>query len=364
MLLIHTYPHEPPIASTTMSFASLRSEKGGLKLALHCLTWRCWLSVNVLFFAGQPLWTWFSDLVRSVKTPQDGLNRTIWLAQNWRHDDQFKNLIAVFSATDFASMEQYLELSVTHVKPDSTCNMESFVEELFFYVLSLLEKRSSSLSKMNCPPDIYAGLLSEDDDLAQQALDMLLSDWKALTILEQSPAHQILAGDLRVSVPPVMRLVYQLCEQGLHTKAKKMLKSLLHVLPDTKLIEDIHGKVHNDARMNINKKQNNFQIQQIITGSSVLEARKINHPASLSKDLFKLRWKRTKGSSHFKSCFNPKSSKLPKKYSGILGGKKWGTVSEESLHRSSSAWQLVRYFVGKDLKTKRISLTDALLCLA
>lgn len=78
-----------------------------------------------------------------------------------------------------------------------------------------------SLSKMNCPPDVYAGLLSEDDDLAQQALDMLLSDWKALMILEQSPAHQTLAGDLRVSVPPVMRLVYQLCEQGLHTKAKK-----------------------------------------------------------------------------------------------------------------------------------------------
>ena len=96
MLLVHTYPHEPPIDSCTKSFTSLRNENVGVKLALYCLTWRCWLSVNVLYLAGQPLWTWFSDLVRSVKTPDDGLKRTIWLAQNWRHDDQFRNLIQVF----------------------------------------------------------------------------------------------------------------------------------------------------------------------------------------------------------------------------------------------------------------------------
>ena len=218
------------------------------------------------------------------------------------------------------------------------------------------------MSKMNSPPDVYAGLLAENDDLAQQTLNNMLFDWKVMTILEQTPAYQTLSADLRVSVSPILRLVYQLSERSLHAKSKKLLRSVLKVLPDTKLtklIEDIHGKVRNDARLNINKKQNNFQIQQVINGSASLESRQINHPAALSKDLFKLRWKRTSGAANFKLCFAPKATKLPRKYSGILGGKQWGTVSEESLHRSSSAWQLVRHFLGKDLKSKGISLTDA-----
>lgn len=359
MLLEHEFPHEPSVDKSDKSWARLRSENSGIKLALHCLSWRTWLSVNVLWIGGRPLWSWYADLVKKVKSPAQGLARTISLAQGWLGDKQFKDLILVLSTTNFSKIGSYLEMSLQHVEQDSTCNMDSFVEELFFYVLSLLDKRASSLSKMNLPPDVYSGLLSDNEDVAQPSLDLLLSDWKSLVIIEQTQCNQTLAGDLRVSVPPVMRLVFQLSERGDHVRAKKLLRSLVHVLPDTKLIEDIHGRVRNDARMNINKKQSNFQIQQVINGSAALESRGVNHPAALSKDVFRRQWKRTNGKGKAKACFIPRSSKLPKVYSQLLGSKRWGTVSEESLHRSAAAWQLVRHFAKNQLGRRQIKLSES-----
>ena len=184
-----------------------------------------------------------------------------------------------------------------HLGADSPCNMDSFVDQLYFYVLSLLEKRACSASKMNCGPEAYAGLLSHDAEQAQRALDLMMSDWKALVLLEQSQTNQLIAGDLRIAIPipPVMRVIFQLCEQGFHDQARELLKPILVTFPDTKCIEDIHGVIRNDARLNINKRQTFAQVQRCILGSSALESREVPHPVALTKNVFKRRWKRTRG---------------------------------------------------------------------
>ena len=122
--------------------------------------------MNALWLGGRPLWNWYADLVQKVKSPAQGLARTISLAQGWLGDKQFKDLIRIVSTTNFSKIGSYLEMSLQHLEHDSTCNMDSFVEELFFYVLSLLDKRASSLSKVNLPPDVYAGLNSGNEDVA------------------------------------------------------------------------------------------------------------------------------------------------------------------------------------------------------
>lgn len=214
------------------------------------------------------------------------------------------------------------------------------------------------MSKMNTAPETYAELLQDDDpDAANAALELLKADWKALVLVEQG-ANQTLAGDLRVSISPIMRLVFQLVERDDLVRAKRILRFLLHCLPDTKLIEDVHGKVRNDARLNINKKQSHWQIQQIIHGSNALESRGINHPAAVDRSVFLRKWTATKGNRCAKTCFHPKSTKLPKKYSLIMGNKKWATVSEPSLHRSASAWQLIRVYVKLNLREKRFKLNE------
>lgn len=360
MLLTSEYPEEQ-VDADTKPWGKLRSESGGLKLALHCTGWSTWLSVCVLFLGGQPLWTWHSRLVEDVKTPQQGLARTIsFTGGKWLGDKQLQDLIQVlWKSEHFAKMSRYLEISKQFLPPDSDCNMDRFVQELFFYILSLLEKRAASLSKMNLPPEVYASMLSTNQEDAQLTLDMLNSDWKALILVEQSPGNQALAKDLRLSVPPAVRLVYQLSELGNHESSMRLLKAMLLVLPDTKFIEDVHGKVRNDARANMNKGQTFAQIQQVIVGSRGFESRRIPHPAKLTKEAFKTRWKRTSGKCSFRSAFVAKSERLPEKYSRIFGAKKWDTVSEQSLHRSASAWELVRYYVKNNLRSKNVKLMDS-----
>lgn len=360
MLLMNEFPEEE-VDAQTKAWARLRSEKGGLKLALRCTGWTTWLSVCVLYIGGQPLWTWHSKLVEQVKTPQHGLQRTISLTGGkWLGDKQLQDLIQVLWTSDhFVKMSRYLEISKQFLPPDSDCDMDRFVQELFFYVLSLLEKRAASLSKLSCPPEAYACMLSTDQEAAQLALDLLNSDWKALMLLEQSPSNQVLAKDLRLTVPPVLRLVLQLSELGHHESSIRLLRAMILVLPDTKFIEDVHGKVRNDARANMNKGQTYAQIQQVIVGSRGFESRRIPHPAKLTKNAFKTRWKSTSGKCSFKSAFVAKSERLPPKYSCILGAKKWDTISEQSLHRSASAWELVRYYVKHNLRSKHLKLMDS-----
>ena len=354
MMLLWEFPNEVIVDDTSKGWAALRSDSGGLKLALHCTTWRTWLSVNVLYIGGQPLWNWYSNLVRTIKSPEQGLGRLISLALNkWQKAEEVMELVAIFSNREqFERIQKYLALSQRHLGPVTTCDMASFVEELFHYVLGLVERRSSSLSKYSCPPEMYSPLLSANEEDAQTTLDVLMGDWQSFLKVQQSSGNQLLSADLQSSVDPPVRLVYQLCEVGRHDAAKRILRSLLHVLPDTKFIEDIHGKVRNDARLNANKRQTFAQIQQVVRDSDAFESRGIHHPAKVDKSVFQNRWKRTKGSQSWKASFVPKTEKLPKKYGSMLGTKWWNTISEESLHRSSAAWELLRFHTKHSIASK------------
>jgi uncharacterized protein (DUF1499 family) len=329
-------------------------ESGGMKLALRCTTWSTWVTTKVLELGGQPLWSWYTKFIEDVKTPHDGFNRTLSLIEDkWLSDEQFRNLAKVLSDVEqITKVNKYME----HLGADSPCNMDSFVDQLYFYVLSLLEKRACSASKMNCGPEAYAGLLSHDAEQAQRALDLMMSDWKALVLLEQSQTNQLIAGDLRIAIPPVMRVIFQLCEQGFHDQARELLKPILVTFPDTKCIEDIHGVIRNDARLNINKRQTFAQVQRCILGSSALESREVPHPVALTKNVFKRRWKRTRGGLSWKVQFNAKAEKLPRKHSVLLGEKKWQTISEDTLQRSSAAWQVVRFYMKFNLRQRRLAL--------
>ena len=358
MLLVHEFGELTLEEELRLWTAHGEAASGGMKLALHCSTWTTWVTVKVLQLAGQPLWSWYTKFVEDVKTPHDGFQRTLAMVEEkWLLDDQFCSLVKVLSdAEQISLVEQYMRLSEQHLGPDSPCNMDSFVDQLYFYLLSLLEKRACSVSKWNCGPEAYAGLLSHDSDEAQRGLDLLLSDWKALVLLEQSPSNQMIACDLRVTVPPILRVIFQLSEIGRHEDARSLLNPLLVVLPDTKMVEDIHGVIRNDARLNLNKVQTFAQVQQCIVSSSALESRQVNHPVALTKQIFKRRWKSTSGGMSWKTQFCGKSEKLPKKFSRLLGEKKWQTVSEDTLQRSSAAWQLVRFYVKFELRRKQLAL--------
>ena len=65
MLLQHQYPEVKDVESEK-SFKELRSDSGGLKLALKGMTFQNWLGVRILQIGGRPMWNWWTKTVRCV----------------------------------------------------------------------------------------------------------------------------------------------------------------------------------------------------------------------------------------------------------------------------------------------------------
>ena len=64
--------------------------------------------------------------------------------------------------------------------------------------------------------------------------------------------------------------------------ATHLLNVLVHTLPDSKIVEDVHNKIRNDALLNKTRKQTNSTIQSVIENSNVFESRSI-WPSSQSQ---------------------------------------------------------------------------------
>lgn len=358
MLLQYKFPDTNP-EDVKKSFNQLRSDAGGLKLGLSCCSWSTWFGAQVLQIAGKPLWTDYTETVEGVKSPEQGLRHTIKMTTSWMNCKQLVGLVDVLSATqEYERLIEYHVLSRRQLDHDShTQLLRTFVEQMWFYVLSLLSKRSSTLSKLNSPPECYSAILKGGAD-ARPAKQLLRDDWKLLCLAEQSAAAKHVVADMQCCVSPPMRLAYAVAESGNEQLTHNLLKSMLLALPDTKFIEDIHGHVKTDAKSHRHGKQNVVHIQHIITTSQELEKRGIPHPARLNKTSFLRRWKRTKALMSNELFFS-KHHKLPKEFSRIMGPKFWGSLGEDQLARGAAAFEWLRVYFRSNLKEHHVRLNEA-----
>lgn len=294
ILLTFLYPDEKsPDDRSGKTFADLRQGDdepgaGGLRLALRCTSWETWYSIKALKIGGNPLWDFYSQTVKEVKTPQHGLARTRSMVHGqWRFDRQLVMIAKTLQDMDqLSEVLQYHETSFVHLKDKAGEALQHFSEDLWYYVLGLLGTRGSSLCVYNSPPECYVPLLDETDD-GGASQDFLLGDWKSLVLLEQSSKCPELCSDLGLTVSKPMRLVFQLYECGQFQRGKKLLTTLLNRLPDTKLIEDIHQRLRTTSNSNPNSRLGLREVQSLVETSGVFEVRSIYHPAKIDKDSFK-----------------------------------------------------------------------------
>ena len=349
------------------TFSELRKDDdghgaGGLRLALRCCSWQMWYSISALKLPGDVLWKWHSAMVKQIKTPQQGLVRNMEMSgDQWRFDSQFEMLAKTLE--DKPQMEKILKYhsaSFVHLGPSAAQEaLQNFSQDLWHYVVGLLGKRGSSQSMYTSPPECYACILHSNEDIAQNALDWMMDDWKNLMLLEQSANKKCtdLASDLGLTVSKPMRLVYQLFSCGRIAGGRQLLKALLKRLPDTKLIEDIHQRLRTTALSNPSNKLGLREVQTLIETSGVFEERKILHPAKLDRTAFKSRWLSTQ-TEQTKSLFHSGSVQLPKPFAAIMARKTWCTMSEETLARSSCAWEWMRHYITKNLKSDGVSVQE------
>ncbi len=79
---------------------------------------------------------------------------------------------------------------------------------------------------------------------------------------------------------------------------QRLLRGLLVVFPDNKLVEDLHQTIRSHARANANMRMTRGRVQDLVTNSRVLETREIRHSSAVTEREFIAKFKRTKAISH------------------------------------------------------------------
>eukprot|EP00435_Cladocopium_sp_Y103_P032362 s602_g8.t1 len=222
---------------------------------------------------------------------------------------------------------------------------------IFNYTVSILGNRVATLSRHSCPPFCYAGIMNAATQ--HQTLLQMKRDFHLLLSLEVStaPAADQLASDLRLLFNPLVRLALSLFElnnwsvfdpTGIRHPGWFIMEAIFRRFPDSKIVEDCHQRIRNDASGNANSRQSASHIMELVQQAGVLEGREINHVASLQKEWFLEKWSSTKTDGvQFKS-FKGHAMRLDKVFSSIMGNKVWPTISEDTLRRSAAAWSFLR----------------------
>ena len=87
MLLSFVYPNETDPDQNQKSFKEMRSggdSVRGLRLVLQCCSWKTWYGITAIKLADQPLWTYYSESVKTVKDASHGFQRNLlWSGDGW-----------------------------------------------------------------------------------------------------------------------------------------------------------------------------------------------------------------------------------------------------------------------------------------
>ena len=198
-------------------------------------------------------------------------------------------------------------------------------------------------------------------------MEVMQEDFDSILQLEQAAANgsvslQILT-DLKAVITPPVRLMYMSFESdnfdagspaGTH-----VLEGMLRTLPDSKIVEDLHGHVRIQRNSQKNKRQTVHQIQELVTQSKVLSERNIRHPAAVDRNCFVQMFKRTPDRKRKRRYF-ASVHQLPERWSTIMGRKNWGSLSEEVLLRGAAAFAFLKFYKQYKLKDRGVRVQHGL----
>ena len=87
---------------------------------------------------------------------------------------------------------------------------------------------------------------------------------------------------------------------------RRILSALLRVLPDNETVEDMHSAVRKEAKANANLKLSSARVQDTVVRSGVLDSRQINHPATVTKEVFIRKFKHVREKRMGHRCMSAK----------------------------------------------------------
>lgn len=202
--------------------------------------------VKILYTVTNPCWDWYTDQVKTVKTPADGFKYSIRMATGWAGENHLQKTIQ-HSLHQHSSLA-FMGMPVTH---SFTHEQQELARKTLKLAWSVLQRRTWSLSRHGFPPESCAPLASSNDTVSTQTMAKMKAEWEAWMALE-ARRHELPAAaklhkaiDFTSSTP--IRLLYAAFERDKWNSESKdgrrLLNGLLFTLPDNKIVEDTHNSV-------------------------------------------------------------------------------------------------------------------------
>ncbi len=240
--------------SVAADLRKLRSAGGGLALAWRLMSSQLLQCVKILYVVTRGCWSWYTAEVKEVKTPHQGLRSTLAASQGkWASSPHLQQTIhdSLYNLEDLRFMGiDVCVASVAAKKP---------AQQALMLMLHVLRNRVWSLAaRHHNPPEAYVGVFSPSPHRRAEVMESMERHWKNLTQLEQrrfaSPMAKRLRDDLTFANNMPVRMMFMFFERSgfpRHARCSagiKILRGMLEVLPDNKIVEYIHSCIRQDSK--------------------------------------------------------------------------------------------------------------------
>ncbi len=330
--------------ANSADFKQLKRAGGGLKLAYLCTDQRYWEDMMILLVGCRPCHEFFSHQASQVKTAEDNFAFVRYASQNCLGMPHLQKLASMLAG----------EPSLRSFEDVATCtnDVQHLARKIWTYVTALLAQCSGTMSKLAAPPYSYAAVLDGDvSSLRQMKKD--LAQLSALEVAVNVPASDLLLSDLRLLADPCVRLMMHGFEASqwdiTNASATTLLSVMIKTLPDSKLIEDTHGRLRMVQKSQSNQRMTRALIQRVVNDCGTLEEREIQHTCALDEKVLVDNWRSTKDTYKAKERSTAKNHKLPKELSKIFKASTWTSLSEPALRKSAAAWEWLRTYTKQKL---------------
>ena len=237
-------PAETDDAKTALS--KLKASVGSLKLAPTLITARNLWVKDLLLRMCQACWSNYGKLAKHVLNPQDAIVQTALETEGAWQDELVRMVVDV---TKDRSTHTLLKL----IEGEQGC--PGTVEEVWGLLMELLYTRVKTGAILSTDPPLrYSGLAgtSIQASAAMQAMKaefgyMLLTE----AVFNLKPSACQVAAAMRWREKTAVRMLYLMAEQEdweLTPRVLKFANRLYQLLPDTKIVEDIHQLLRDLAR--------------------------------------------------------------------------------------------------------------------
>ena len=348
-----------PATEEAGRFQKSRGDLGGLKLLHRALSFVNHECAHVVLLVSRPCWTWYTEQVSEIKTPQQGLEQLMSWALSWYKDDHL--LAIVKTMYDWRSLKKLVNYQVHENRGDDEDELATLV---FKYASNILSRRLWTMSRYGTSPECFVGLLMSCVDHRHEAMDMMRKDWRLLNLAEQSHKCVKILPDLQFLFSAPVRLACALFEQSGWNETSVpgifVLKAILKVLPDNKIVEDCHQAVRVEAKSHPNQKMTVPRVQSCVMNSNVFSSRELFHVGKLTKEEFIQKWgkRQTADEQYGRKTFASRYHRLPKSFSNIMKKKSWTSVNEEQYGKSYAAWHWIRFYTDNTLAQASVKVDD------